>query len=380
MSSLSVRDWKEIRALQWTKPFWLQAFAYLLDKTVPPGLSPQLARFQHHLKHFELSGNDVIFRDQSRMYRVIREDQVANVLNQAWSDPKSNAYRGVHSFYDRLARETIGISKAKVREFLRNQETQQLDLRSQPALKVVKPLRPTHPFQWWQINLIDMSTLAHFTGKATFVLSVIDIFSKFLYSRPLKKKESKLVADALQDIFLSDGAPTILQSDNGPEFVNADMDELAKRWKIQLRHGLPYKPSTQGAVERVNQTLKHSIYKYLHQHETKTYTDVLPFLVYSYNTTRHSTTKHTPFEIHRGRSDVGLSVLQPTASAETDEIAEQMDEEKEKTAETKEAKEGKHGRRKEKIRAREKNRKQTTNWPRIGRYRRKRVRRRRREY
>lgn len=280
---------------------------------------------------------------EKRTYRVIREDEVDDILEHAWSDPKLAAYRGVHSLYDRLARETIGISKSMVRRFLANQELQQLDLRSMPGLKrrVVKPLRPERPFQWWQIDLIDMSDYAHWNNKAHFVLMVIDIFSKFLYARPLKTKEAKYVSDALQDIFLADGPPAILQSDNGKEFVSGDMDELAKRWNIQVRHSLPYKPSTQGAVERANQTLKRMISKYMIDHKTKRYIDTLQFLVYSYNTAQHSTTKHTPFEVHRGR-DAALSVL----PSEQDQTADEANEDEEKSKNDGEAK--RHSRRKHK--------------------------------
>lgn len=44
---------------------------------------------------------------------------------------------------------------------------------------------------------------------------MIDIFSKFVYLKPLKSKETAVVADALQDILLTDSAPQTLQSDNG---------------------------------------------------------------------------------------------------------------------------------------------------------------------
>lgn len=56
------------------------------------------------------------------------------VLARAWSDPKTNGFRGVNSFYERLARETLGITKAHVREFVRNQEVQQIQVRrARPA-------------------------------------------------------------------------------------------------------------------------------------------------------------------------------------------------------------------------------------------------------
>lgn len=341
--------WRRIRALKWTPTLWTQAVAYLQDDTVPASKSASgVSRFKRNLKWFTLgytmgepqSGNSssskttatatatratatttptahilLLDLERSRTYRVVPEDQVQQVLAHAWSDVKTNAFRGVNSFYERLSRETIGVTKQAVRAFVKRQEVQQRSLRATNTMsglqtRVVKPLRPTHPFQWFQIDLIDVSALSNSNDKATFLLTVLDIFSKFLYVRRLKNKTGALIADTLQDVFLADGAPQILQSDNGPEFRNEHMDTLCERWEIKQRHGRPYKPSTQGAVERVNQTIKQAIEKYLLQQGAgaKRYIDVLHFLVFSYNTTQHSTTKYTPFEVHKGR-DATLSAL-----------------------------------------------------------------------
>src|SRR6185312_1395611 len=248
-----------------------------------------------------------------------REDEVQSVLQRAWSDIRTNGFRGVNSFYERMARETLGITKARVREFVRNQELQQLQVRSaaERRPRVVKPLRPERPFHWWQMDLIDMSKYARSNHGTRFLLTILDIFSKFLYVQPLKNKTAAVVAEALQSVLLADGSPEILQSDNGPEFVNEFMTQLTQRWNMRLKHSQPYKQSTQGAVERVNQTLKQAIFKYLRNHATNKYVDALPFLVLSYNTSQHSTTQRTPFQVHRGR-EFALSVLEPEADSETE--------------------------------------------------------------
>ena len=62
---------------------------------------------------------------------------------------------------------------------------------------------------------------------------MIDVHSKFLWSRPLKNKSAESVAYELQSIYLIEGAPKILQSDNGPEFKNEKMTELCARFAIE---------------------------------------------------------------------------------------------------------------------------------------------------
>ena len=55
-------------------------------------------------------------------------------------------------------------------------------------------------------------------GDTYNIMSVIDIFSRFVFLRPLQTKESSEVAENLLDIYNEHGPPEILQSDKGTEF------------------------------------------------------------------------------------------------------------------------------------------------------------------
>ena len=58
--------------------------------------------------------------------------------------------------------------------------------------------------------------------------------------RPLTNKCAEEVACILQDIFITFGAPVILQSDNGREFANKVVEELCSMWKdLKIGHGKP---------------------------------------------------------------------------------------------------------------------------------------------
>jgi transposase InsO family protein len=60
------------------------------------------------------------------------------------------------------------------------------------------------------------------------------------------------VAYQLMDIFCVFGAPFILYSDNGREFVNKIMKSLAEMWPgMKLVHGKPRHSQSQGSVEPV---------------------------------------------------------------------------------------------------------------------------------
>lgn len=179
------------------------------------------------------------------------------------------------------------------------------------------------------MDLIDVSENARMNNGICFILNVVDHFSKFAWSTPLKNKSVENVAFALQQIILVEGPPEVLSSDNGGEFTGDKMKQLCDRFNIDHRFSLPYRPQTNGAVERFNKTLKEAINKRLADHQSKRgadskrYIDVLPFLVHSYNTHKHNTTKRTPFQVHRGR-DVRISLLNSLVQEEIQKNADKM--------------------------------------------------------
>ena len=56
------------------------------------------------------------------------------------------------------------------------------------------------------------------TDTYKYIMSVIDIFSRFVLLSLLRSKESAEVAENLQCIYNEHGPPEILQSDQGTEF------------------------------------------------------------------------------------------------------------------------------------------------------------------
>lgn len=88
-----------------------------------------------------------------------------------------------------------------------------------------------------------------------YVLSVIDVFSRFIWLRPIDKKFSKTIAKELQSIYLEHGYPRVIQCDQGPEFKGA-VKKLCRRLKIKIICSRPYHPQSQGKVERSHRSLR----------------------------------------------------------------------------------------------------------------------------
>jgi transposase InsO family protein len=63
-----------------------------------------------------------------------------------------------------------------------------------------------------------------------YMLNVVDVYSKYAWSIPLKDKTGKTVLEAFKQIVKSSGRkPGHLWVDQGKEFYNKDMDEWIKK-------------------------------------------------------------------------------------------------------------------------------------------------------
>ena len=70
----------------------------------------------------------------------------------------------------------------------------------------------------WQADLVDISSLARFNKGYKFLLTCIDVFSKFAWVVPLKNKSGESLVNGFQSILDLCRSPKKLQTDKGTEF------------------------------------------------------------------------------------------------------------------------------------------------------------------
>ena len=137
--------------------------------------------------------------------------------------------------------------------------------------------------QQWQADLVDLSNLKNDNDGMTFLLTVIDVFSKVAWCVPMKNKSAASLVAALTNTFADDW-PKTLQTDQGLEFLNKSVQALLKKYGIH--HFSTHNAETKASiVERFNGTLKTLMWRYFTKHQTWRHIDVLQNLVQSYNNT-----------------------------------------------------------------------------------------------
>lgn len=161
----------------------------------------------------------------------------------------------------------------------------------------------------WQADLVEMQPYAKFNKGYRYILVVINAFSKYVWTQPLKSKKGKDVTLAmkiildrtnipknLQTNLEKTNKPKNLQTDLGKEFYNQDFKQLMRHHKIN--HYSSFSNLKASIVERVNRTLKNMMWKYFsNQGNYKWYT-ILPVIIEKYNKTHHRTTGYRPVDIN----------------------------------------------------------------------------------
>ena len=131
-------------------------------------------------------------------------------------------------------------------------------------LERISPITLIVASQSWEIvqmDCVDMRNYSEHNDGYGWMLNIIDSYSKFVFLFTMKTKSAEDVLVCLKHVFRSEGAPIIIQSDNGLEFINSSVGEYLKSKNIVHRRGRPKHPQNQGQVERFNQTICRAISK-----------------------------------------------------------------------------------------------------------------------
>ena len=115
----------------------------------------------------------------------------------------------------------------------------------------LRPIKACKVEERHQVDLVSMTSMpATIDGdNCKYIMSVIDIFSWFVFLHPLQTTESAEVVEHLLDIYNEHGPPEILQSDQGTEFKG-----VVKTICESLNVNAAYTPQTHGKDEYSHKT------------------------------------------------------------------------------------------------------------------------------
>lgn len=171
--------------------------------------------------------------------------------------------------------------------------------------------RATRPCQIVHVDLMGPITPVTFEKHNSYIMCVIDDYTRFLQAFVIKSKSASDVTPCLnealrflQACFPGPGQFDILRCDNGTEFCNEHIDLVLEKYGIVRESSEPYCHEHNGLVERLNRTIQERARALLFEagFPANKWGLAIHAACYIYNRTPHSSIEFvTPFEMLYGK-------------------------------------------------------------------------------
>jgi transposase InsO family protein len=225
------------------------------------------------------------------------EKSVDKYLSSIYYDPKkAGSFAGAVKLFEQAKKDGQNLKLSQIEKWLNMQETYTLYKRPQQVAQRSE-VQTLYPGFLLDSDLMSMQGVSSHNKGFTFVLVVIDVFSRFLWARAIQNKEGKTVSKKLTEIF--DTIPYKIErfrTDNGSEYKNSWVKKVLSSRSVKIQY--TNNETKANYAESCIKTLKSKIYKYFNHKQTYKYIDVLQDIVKSYNDTYHSSIKRAPSEIN----------------------------------------------------------------------------------
>ena len=236
---------------------------------------------------------------------LLPRHMAADVLKRIHSHPMC-AHLGVKRTCARL---TDSVIAPGLRKIARKVLSQCLPCQRRKAAKpkhgFLRSKPPTHMHQ--QVAMDFCGPYKTSNEGYQYVLVIIDQFTKWVELIPCKSATAATVLDAFYtNVVCRFGVPEQLLTDNGSHFRNYLVETTCQIFGCFKAYSAPYYPEGDGQAERFMRNLNDSL-AILCDQNVEEWHAFVPGVQYAYNTTPHSVTSITPYEMVFGKKPQPLS-------------------------------------------------------------------------
>ncbi|XP_015961230.1 uncharacterized protein LOC107485227 [Arachis duranensis] len=154
------------------------------------------------------------------------------------------------------------------------------------------------PFNQWGLDILGPFSTA--PGQVKFLVVGIDYFSKWVEAQPLARMTSQqMISFVWKNIICRFGIPHHIITDNGCQFTDQKFQFFLQNLKIKQHFASVEHPQTNGLAEAANKIILHALKKKLDDAKGL-WAELIPEVLWGYNTTPQSSTRETPFRLVYG--------------------------------------------------------------------------------
>jgi transposase InsO family protein len=135
-----------------------------------------------------------------------------------------------------------------------------------------------------------------------YILTVVDLFSRYTILVPIIDQKAKTIADALLSQVISHyGTPSAILTDQGTQFESALFQELCDLLKIAKLRTSSYHPQTNGVNERNHRTVNQVLRIFQSENPESEWDVLIPTIMLALNSNVHDSIGFSPYEVMFGR-------------------------------------------------------------------------------
>lgn len=226
--------------------------------------------------------------------------EVPNILKENHGTTIAG-HPGISRMYNRIKASYYWKSmRSDIERFVKDCKLCQVNkpLRASNKAPMIITSTSTKPFERLALDIVGTLPEAGLQ-KFKYILTLQDDLTKFSCAYPMVTSTTDEVARNLIHFYSLFGFPKMILTDQGTCFTSELFRQLTEILKIKNLFSTPYHPQTNGALERSHATLKEYLRSFVSDNQDDWHC-YLATAILSYNTTPHSTTQFTPFELLYG--------------------------------------------------------------------------------
>ena len=217
-------------------------------------------------------------------------------LASVYFNPASPAaFASVDKLYRHVRKDgKFVLGKQKIRKWLLSQESYAVHREDRSRFKRRRVIAPYKDYQF-DGDTADMSFYVRQNDGYKYFALFIDIFTRYVWTVPLKTKTGQEMVRALKTVFNTGRKCQQLRMDKGTEFLNRYVEKYLK--EVGVKHFETQNQPKSSYAERAIRTLKGRLTRYMTYKQTHRWIDAIKGATSSYNNTYHRGIKQSPASV-----------------------------------------------------------------------------------